>query len=66
MARVPEMSFCEPVHPPPNIENNENLSAAQRAKARYSLEGKCAVGQSPQASVLTSVVQLELTPLSKP
>ena len=45
MARVPEMTFCKPVHPPPPTANLEGLSAVEKAKERFSLERKCAVSQ---------------------
>lgn len=45
MARVPVMSFCKPVHPPPVDINEESLSAVQKAQARFSLKGKCTISQ---------------------
>jgi hypothetical protein len=39
------MTFCKPVHPPPPAANIEHLSAVEKAKERFSLQGKCAVSQ---------------------
>ena len=43
MNRVPVMKFCPPLHPTPALNDVEGAS---RAKARFSLAGKRAVGKN--------------------
>ena len=48
MDRVAEMKFCPPEHPPPEPSFERAQDPESRARDRFSLVGKCAIGKPIQ------------------
>ena len=46
MERVPVMKFCPPVHLAPKLKAENAQDLKSRARDRFSLVGKCAIGKS--------------------